>query len=66
VRVAAPSEREAWAAGAYAVAKASQFGATKVRVGDRQWTRTRDSDGWEWQPVKGSSAGASTVTVTFP
>lgn len=64
--VDAPSERVAWATGAYAVAKASQFGATKVRVGDREWTRTRDSDGWSWQQVKAGSGGATTVTVTFP
>lgn len=61
--VAAGSERDAWSAGAYAVAKASQHGATTVRVGSREWTRTRDSSGWEWHDAKGGKA--NTVTVTF-
>ena len=59
----AGSERGAWSVGAFAVAKAQQYGATKVRVGSRQWTRTRDESGWEWQTVE---AGRDrTVTVTF-
>ena len=62
--VRADSERRAWSAGSFAVAKAAQYGATKVRVGSREWTRTRDADGWSWTTVKGGSA--STVTVTFP
>ena len=40
-----------------------QYGATKVRVGSRQWTRTRDESGWEWQTVE--AGRARTVTVTF-
>ena len=61
--VKASSEQSAWSAGSFAVAKAAQYGATKVRVGTKEWNRTRDSDGWTWQTVKGGSA--STVTVTF-
>ncbi len=61
--VRADSERRAWSAGSFAVAKAAQYGATKVRVGSKEWTRTRDTDGWTWKAVKGGSA--STVTVTF-
>jgi len=64
VTVSAGSERAAWGAGAYAVAKAQQFGATHVRVGTKQWTRTRDSDGWKWQDV--GSGHATSVVVTFP
>ena len=64
VTVRATSERRAWSAGSFAVAKAAQYGATRVRVGSKEWTRTRDTDGWTWQSVKGGSA--STVTVTFP
>jgi hypothetical protein len=64
VTVRAPSERQAWSAGAYAVAKAEQFGATRVRVGDREWTRTRDSKGWSWHRVS-SSLPATSVVVTF-
>jgi hypothetical protein len=67
VRVRPDSERLAWAAGAYAVAKASQYGATRVRVGSREWVRTRDSDGWEWQAVEGGGeTDARTVIVSFP
>jgi hypothetical protein len=62
--VAAGSERAAWSAGAYAVAKASVHGATAVRVGSREWTRTRNSSGWEWHDAK-KSGKANTVTVTF-
>ena len=66
LRVRPGSERLAWAAGAYAVAKASQYGATRVRVGSREWVRTRDSDGWEWQAVEGGGTDARTVIVSFP
>ena len=62
--VVAGSERAAWSAGAYAVAKASVHGATSVRVGSREWTRTRNSSGWEWHDAK-KSGKATTVTVTF-
>ena len=62
--VRATSERQAWSAGAYAVAKADLYGATRVRVGDREWTRTRDSDGWSWHKVS-SGLPATTVVVTF-
>jgi hypothetical protein len=67
VRVRPGSERLAWAAGAYAVAKASQYGVTRVQVGSREWVRTRDADGWEWQTVEGGGgkADARTVTVSF-
>lgn len=65
VTVRAPSERQAWSAGAYAVAKADQFGATRVRVGDREWTRTRDSEGWSWHRVS-SNLPATSVVVSFP
>jgi hypothetical protein len=61
--VNATSEQGAWSAGAYAVAKASLHGATKVRVGSKQWTRTRNTSGWEWQDASGGRA--NTVTVTF-
>jgi hypothetical protein len=64
VTVRAPSERQAWSAGAYAVAKAEQFGATRVRVGDREWTRTRDSKGWSWHRVS-SNLPATSVVVAF-
>jgi hypothetical protein len=62
--VAASSERAAWNVGAYAVAKAAQFGVTTVRVGSKQWTRTRDASGWQWQSTR-SGSQATTVTITF-
>lgn len=62
--VTAADDRRAWTAGAYAVAKASDLGATTVRVGGREWTRTRDSEGWTWRTVK-DGGNPRTVTVTF-
>ena len=62
--VSAGSERAAWSAGSYAVAKASLHGATSVRVGSREWTRTRNSSGWAWHDAK-AAGKAGTVTVTF-
>jgi hypothetical protein len=66
VRVRPGSERLAWAAGAYAVAKASRYGVTRVQVGSDEWVRTRDAEGWEWQAVKaGRATDARTVTISF-
>lgn len=62
--VDAGSERAAWNAGSYAVATASLHGATSVRVGSREWTRTRDSSGWQWHNAT-TSGTANSVTVTF-
>ena len=65
------SELQAWGVGSWAVAKASAHGVTGVRVGDREWTRTRDRDGWTWKRAGGSSgdpdarSGGPTVTITF-
>jgi hypothetical protein len=64
ITVKAGSDLQAWTVGSWAVAKAGAHGVTRVRVGDRQWTRTRDEDGWSWQKVSGSGA-ARTVTITF-
>jgi len=64
--VRADSDRRAWSVGAYAVATAQQFGATRVRVGDQEWLRTRDTDGWSWHAAEGGTgASTRTVTVTF-
>jgi hypothetical protein len=57
------SEVQAWSIGAYAVAKADAHGVTRVRVGDREWKRTRDRAGWEWQSATGGSGSA--VTISF-
>lgn len=61
--VKAGSEQRAWSVGSFAVAKAAQFGATQVRVGSKEWNRTRDTDGWTWTTTKTGSP--NTVTVTF-
>jgi hypothetical protein len=63
-RVTMPTERQAWTVGAYAVAKAQQYGATAVQVGDRQWTRTRNTDGWSWHQAA-HPVDAQTAVVTF-
>jgi hypothetical protein len=58
------TEVQAWSIGAYAVAKADAHGVTRVRVGDREWRRTRDGDGWEWHNVGGDGAPTA-VTITL-
>ncbi len=63
VTVRANSDLQAWNVGAWAVAKASVHGVTGVKVADREWTRTRDEDGWSWKKV--SPAAARTVSITF-
>ena len=60
----APSERTAWNVGAYAVAKAQQYGITRVQVGDRVWRRTRDAEGWTWHAASHPVA-PTTVIITF-
>lgn len=49
VAVTGRSAQEAWAAGSWAVAHAESDGITAITVGDRSWTRARDSDAWSWQ-----------------
>lgn len=63
VTVTGNSDAHAWSVGAWAVAKAGTHNITRVRVADRQWTRTRDQDGWSWQSAK--AQGPRTVTITF-
>jgi hypothetical protein len=53
--VTAPSQRHAWAVGQWAVARAAQYGATAVAVGDRAWDRADGEAGW--------SEGAESTTV---
>jgi hypothetical protein len=63
LEVSAGSEREAWSVGQWAVAKAEAHGVTSVRVGNREWSRTRDKDGWSWHESGGG--GARSVLVAF-
>jgi hypothetical protein len=54
--VKAADQRWAWAVAHWAVARAEQYGATHVSVGDRAWDR---GDGEAW------SAGTATTTVVI-
>ncbi len=53
----APDKRRAWAIGQWAVARAEQYGASAVSVGERTWDRSDGEAGW--------SAGADGTTVTI-
>lgn len=53
--VTAADERTAWAVGHWAVARAGQYGASEVKVGERAWVREQGDDGW--------SEGAASTTV---
>ncbi|MEO7753663.1 MAG: hypothetical protein ABIS35_09640 [Terracoccus sp.] len=55
--VTAPDKVRAWAVGQWAVARAEQYGATAVSVGERAWDRADGEAGW--------SAGADGTTVTI-
>jgi hypothetical protein len=61
VELTADSALQAWSVGAWAVAKADTHGVERVRVEDREWTRTRDEEGWAWQSAPGGAA--KTVTI---
>ncbi|MFW5468720.1 hypothetical protein ACOCJ4_01600 [Knoellia sp. CPCC 206435] len=47
--VAAPSDRLAASIASWSVAKAVDTGITGVTIGDRRWSRSRDSSSWSWQ-----------------
>ncbi|EAQ00045.1 conserved protein, putative lipoprotein [Janibacter sp. HTCC2649] len=49
--VKAPSDQIAWSIASWSAAKAVDTGITGVTIGDRRWTRGRDSDAWEWKPT---------------
>lgn len=53
--VTAADTRVAWAVGHWAVARAQQYGATSVSVGEQTWERADGDDGW--------SEGPATTTV---
>jgi len=55
--VTARDTRTAWAVAQWAVARADLYGATKVAIGERAWTRSAGDDGW--------SSGADGTTVTI-
>src|SRR6478752_2470644 len=55
--VTARDTRTAWAVAQWAVARADLYGASKVAIGERAWTRSAGDDGW--------SSGADGTTVTI-
>ena len=59
VTVTAPDVRRAWAAGHWAVARAEQYGITKVEVGERAWERGNGDEGWS----EGTASTAVTITL---
>jgi hypothetical protein len=60
--VTAPSQRHAWAVGQWAVARAAQYGATAVAVGDRVWDRSDGGAGWS----EGAESPTVTITLSQP
>jgi len=64
VEVEADSDDLAWAVGSWAVARATDTGATRVVVGDREWRRGMQDSALEWHTVDAGSAGdPTTVTI---
>jgi len=60
--VTADSTRQAWAVGAWAVAKATDTGIRGVTVGSRMWTRSTGRAGWSWATADRPQA-ATTVVI---
>ena len=63
VTVPAESEQLAWAVGSWAVARATDTGAVRVVVGDREWRRGMEEPSLEWRPTGADSADPRTVTI---
>jgi len=57
--VTAPDVTTAWAVAHWGVARAEQYGATAVTIGERQWDRDQGDDGWS------QGRPATTVTITL-
>ncbi|CAN7159304.1 hypothetical protein [Knoellia sp. LjRoot47] len=60
--VQAPSDQMAWSVASWSVAKAVDTGITGVTIGDRTWTRSRDSSAWEWRTAS-TPVGAQEVVL---
>jgi hypothetical protein len=59
VTVVADTDELAWAVGSWAVARATDTGAVRVVVGDREWRRGMQDSALRWSTVgDGASAGA--------
>jgi len=59
VTVTAPDQRHGWAVGHWAVARAGQYGITKVEVGERAWERGDGDASWS----AGTPSAAVTITL---
>lgn len=59
VVVTAPNATLAWAVAHWGVARAEQYGATRVAIGDRVWDRSKGDEGWS------AGSAANTVTITL-
>ncbi|GAA4412033.1 hypothetical protein GCM10023168_33480 [Fodinibacter luteus] len=53
----------AWAVGSWAVARATDTGAVRVVVGDREWQRAMADSALEWRTVDAPGADAPAVTI---
>ncbi|AKT51374.1 hypothetical protein [Arsenicicoccus sp. oral taxon 190] len=62
VEVSGGDAQQAWLVGHWAVAHAQAYGLSSVTVGNREWTRQRGQDGWQWHPAT-TPAAANHVVV---
>lgn len=53
----------AWAVGSWGVARATDTGAVRVVVGDREWRRSMDDSAREWSTTDAPAADAPAVTI---
>lgn len=64
VRVRTGTSTVAWAAAAWAVAHAQQYGITAVTTGNRTWKRTREESGTSWHTAAHPTT-STTVQITL-
>ena len=62
LRIDAPSDQLAWAAGQWAVARAEAYGVSRVQVGDRAWLRGTGGSAESWSTGE-SAPTPRTVTI---
>jgi hypothetical protein len=53
----------AWAVGSWGVARATDTGAVRVVVGDREWARSMEDSAREWSTADAPAADAPSVTI---